>query len=289
MTLSHTVFAGLLAGGVIIGAAQQGLAQEWTLDGLEMPESAFYDAERGVIYVSNIVEDFTAKDGNGYISRVSPEGEMVEAKWVTGLDAPKGLILDGDTLYVSDVDQLVAIDVTKGEVSGRWAAEGAQFLNDTAVDGEGRVYVSDMLTNRIYVLDGDAVSVWLEDAGLMHPNGLKVDGDRMVVAAWGDGMHEDFSTDVGGHLLAVDMASKEISDIGSGEPVGNLDGLEKDGDSWLVTDFLAGALMRLQEDGSHETLQDLPAGSADLEFLEDQRVAVVPILLEGKLVAYKVE
>ena len=75
-------------------------------------------------------------------------------------------------LYVSDVDQLVEVNVDKGEVSNRWKAEGSQFLNDTAVDFGGRVYVSDMLADRIYVLDNGTLSVFLQDKGLLHPNGF---------------------------------------------------------------------------------------------------------------------
>ena len=91
----------------------------------------------------------------------------------------------GDTLYVTDIDRLVAIDVESGEISGTWPAEGAKFLNDPAVDADGRVFVSDMVTNRIYVLDGDSLSVWLEDEGLTHPNGLAVQDGKLIVAAWG--------------------------------------------------------------------------------------------------------
>ena len=79
---------------------------------------------------------------------------MQDAEWVKGLNAPKGLVLSGDKLYVSDVDQLVEIDVNSGAVTNSFNAEGAQFLNDTAVDADGRVFVSDMLTDSIYVLAG---------------------------------------------------------------------------------------------------------------------------------------
>ena len=81
-----------------------------------------------------------AKDGVGFISKVSPDGKMVEAEWVKGLNAPKGLVMSGDKLYVSDVDQLVEIDVNSGKVTNTWTAEGSQFLNDTAADSAGRAH-----------------------------------------------------------------------------------------------------------------------------------------------------
>ena len=141
-----------------------------------------------------------------------------------GLDAPKGLILRGGTLFVSDIDRLVAIDTATGKIAGTWQGTGAKFLNDTAVDAQGRIYVSDMLDDTIWVLDGDQFEPYLRDKALTAPNGLAVDGDRLLVAAWGT-MEPDWSTKVPGHLLAIDLASKTISSASDGAPIGNLDGL----------------------------------------------------------------
>lgn len=171
-------------------------------------------------------------------------------------------MISGDTLFVSDIDWLVAIDIETGTISGTWPSEGAMCLNDTAVDAEGRVYVSDMLTNRIHVLADDTLSVFAEGEALDHPNGLAVSDGALVVAAWGAGMREDFTTGSGGNLLSVDLATGAVSDLGSGAPVGNLDVLEPDGaGNWLVTDWIAGALYRIAPDGSFEVLRDLPQGS----------------------------
>ena len=271
--------------------AQEGTAKEiWAVEGLSGPESVEIDAARGELYVSNVAGEPNGKDGKGFVSRVSTAGELIEAEWVTGLDAPKGLALDGSTLYVTDIDRLVAIDVAAGTISNSWQGEGAQFLNDPAVDGKGRVFVSDMATNTIYVLDGGNFSVWLQDEALQHPNGLKVEGGKLIVAAWGKDMQPDFSTKVAGHLLAVDLETKAISALGSGEPIGNLDGLEPDGKgNWLATDWIAGALFRIKPDGSFEQVLDLDQGSADLEFLAGEGTALVPMMMGDKLVAYKIE
>jgi sugar lactone lactonase YvrE len=291
MTVRMIVAASMLALVPIHQAvAQEGPTEVWALDGFNAPESVVHDAERGELYVSNVAGAPDEKNGAGFVSRVSPDGEMLEAEWVTGLDAPKGLALDGGTLYVTDIDRLVAIDVEAGEISDTWQGEGAQFLNDPAVDGQGRVFVSDMATSAIYVLDGGSFSVWLQDEALQHPNGLKVDDGTLVVAAWGQDLQEDFSTSVAGHLIAVDLESREISALGSGEPVGNLDGLEPDGaGNWLATDWIAGALFRIRPDGSAEQLIDLNQGSADLEYIEGEKLAVIPMMMDGRVVAYRIE
>jgi sugar lactone lactonase YvrE len=271
--------------------ATPALAEElWSLSGLKEPESALFDPQRNVIYVSNVAGEANAKDGIGFISKVSPDGKLIELEWVKGLNGPKGLVMNGNKLYVSDIDQLVEIDVDKGQVTNRWKAEGSKFLNDTAVDGNGRVYVSDMLTDSIYVLDDGKLSMFLQDKGLLHPNGLRVEGDKLLVAAWGADIQPDFSTKTPGHLLSVDLKSKAISDVGNGKPVGNLDGLEPDGaGNWIVTDWINGALYRLRPDGKADQLLDLNKGSADLEFLEQDKIAIIPMMMDGKLTAYKVQ
>jgi hypothetical protein len=102
----------------------------------KQPESALFDTQRKVVYASNVAGDANAKDGVGFISKISPDGKLIELEWVKGLNAPKGMVMKGDKLYVSDVDQLVEIDIDKGEVSNRWNAEGSKFLNDTVVDAQ---------------------------------------------------------------------------------------------------------------------------------------------------------
>ncbi len=280
-----TIAAGLLTGWAAV-------AQDvvWTLEGLEAPESVYFDEARNVLYVSNINGEPLAKDGNGYISRVGPDGQMQEAKWITGLDAPKGLVSDGVTLYVSDIDRLVAIDIDTGEISGTWPAEGAIFFNDTALDAAGRVYVSDMIGDKIHVLADGALSVLAEGEALQHPNGLNMRDGQLLVAPWGLDLQDDFTTKTGGHLLTVETESGAVAPLGSGDPIGNLDGLEPDGDgNWIVSDWIAGAVYRIADDGSKEMLLDLDMGSADLEYIPDQSLLIVPMMLNNTLVAYRIE
>lgn len=262
----------------------------WELEGFAQPETVVFDQERGVFYVSNIAGEPLGADGVGYISRVSADGEMLEAEWVTGFDAPKGLEISGDTLFVADLTRLAAIDLTTGEVSGSWDIADAQFTNDIAVDETGRVYVSDMFANRIYVLADGVISVQLEDPALMHPNGLEIDGGSLIVTAWGNDIQNDFTTLEDGHVLSVDLASGAVSAVGPDTPIGNLDGLEKEGEgAWLASDWIAGALYRIMADGNHEMVADFGMGSANFAYLAADKIAVVPLMLEGKIVAIHTE
>ena len=138
--------------------------EKWRASGLSNPESVLFDPSANILYVSNIAGNPGEKDGKGFISRLSTDGKIETLEWAKGLDAPKGLALVGNRLYVSDIDQLVAIDTATGAVAKRWPAVGAKFLNDVVADAKGRVFVSDMVTNQIWQLDGDQFAVWLEDA-----------------------------------------------------------------------------------------------------------------------------
>lgn len=262
----------------------------WSASGLAAPESVLYDPDRDIFYVANVMgDDPSAKDGNGYLSILAPDGTMKVEKWVTGLDAPKGLFLDGDTLYLSDIDRLVAIDVAAGTVAGTWPGEGAMFLNDVTV-ADGQVFVSDMLADRIYALGEDGLSVWVEGPGLEHPNGLaSVDGG-LLVAGWGPGKVGDFATTAPGRLYTVDLATKEIAPFGAGTRFGNLDGLEPDGaGGWMVTDWVAGGLFHVTPEGEVREVMDLPQGSADLEYLAGDRLAVVPMMADGRIDAWRLD
>jgi sugar lactone lactonase YvrE len=270
-------------------AGAAGLTQVWEATGLKAPESVVHDPARGVIYVSNVNGGPADRDGNGFVSRLSPAGQVVELEWAKGLDAPKGMALVGDILFVADIDTLVAIDTADGSVKQRYPASGAKFLNDVTADRLGRVYVSDMTGDAIWRLEGGEFSAWLRDAALENPNGLLAEDGRLVVGSWGR-MEADFSTKVPGHVRVVDVATKRVSDLGDPAPVGNLDGVEPDGrGGYTVTDWLNGAIFRVAADGRATRLLDLNQGSADHEFIEGERLVVVPMMTDGKVVAYRLD
>ncbi len=267
--------------------------KRWTLTGLSNPESVLLDVAKQYMYVSNINGGGpTGKDGNGFISKISRDGKMLEQKWITGgLHAPKGLVMNGSKLYVSDVDRLAEIDTNTGKITAFYDAPGAVFLNDTAVDAAGNVYVSDIAKRKIWQLKDGKMSVWYEKDDLMHPNGLRVIyGGKLLVAGWGKDMQEDGSTKVPGNLFTIDLATKELKNLGNGAAIGNLDGIGRDAHgNFLVTDFMAGGLYRVRKDGTSEQLVDLKSGSADLDVIGRGHIVVIPQMMESEVTAYWVD
>lgn len=286
--------AGILSIPFLAGAALAGPnaapVQAWETTGLENPESALYDIASAAIYVSNVAGNAPDKDGNGFISKLAPDGTVTALKWVTGLDAPKGLAIAGGKLYAADIDQLAEIDLATGKVLNKYPAKDAKFLNDVAADTAGNIYVSDMVTNTIWRLSGGSFEVWLNDAKLINPNGLLVEGDSLIVGAWGV-MTDGFATKVPGHMLKVSIKDKAIAPLGDTTPVGNLDGVEPaGGGSYFVTDWMAGKLFKITADGKAALLMgDLGQGAADIGIIPGQKLVLIPRMKDGKLTAFKVE
>jgi DNA-binding beta-propeller fold protein YncE len=281
------IAAALVVAGSLFGAAAAQPAVLWETSGLKTPESALPVPAEGFAYVSNVAGKPTDKDGNGFISKVSlADGKIIALEWAKGMDAPKGMALAGGKLYTSDIDKLVEIDPATGKVITKYDAPGATFLNDVAADAQGNVYVSDSNTSTIWRLSGGKLEKWIDDKALKFPNGLHVAGDKLIVAAWGPPGTSGQSASPS-NLVEVNIADKSIKDLGDGSPVGNLDGIEPDGDDYIVSDWVAGKVFRIAKSGKAELLLDLDQGTADIGYVPDQKLLLIPMMMSDKLIAYK--
>ncbi len=223
-------------------------------------------------------------------------GKIIELSWITGLNAPKGMAIYNNTkLYISDITDLVEIDITNGKIIKRFNAPGSIFLNDVASDNHGNIYGSDTDTNTIYKLDTNlkdntSLRVWLQSPELNGPNGLHIDNskNKLIVASFGSDLSKP-----GAGMKVVDLENKTISSLGkegTTTPVGGLDGIESNATEthYYVTDNPTGKVYTVNADGTgYRTLIDLQKqGAADLEFIPGQSMIIIPIMADNKLVAY---
>ena len=260
----------------------------WTVtEGVATPESVYVDTASGSIFVSIIDGQPGDRDGNGRIMKLAPDGTVVSASWITGLNAPKGLRSHNGTLWTADIDEVIGIDIAKSAVASRVKIDGAQFLNDVAVGDDGTVYVSDMLASKIYAVADGKATVFGEGDAMEYPNGLLVEGNRLIVGGWGK-PEADFSTKVPGHLFALDLKTKAKTLI-TPKPLGNIDGVESDGrGGYIVTDFPGGKLIHVTGAGESRTLREYMAGAADLAFVPVGNIAIVPHMMENRIAAYDI-
>lgn len=174
--------------------------------GFDQPESVQYDPRQDVYFVSSMAGYGSVKDGIGYISWFGAEdptqGGILVQSGVSGvrLDSPKGLALQGDTLWVADIDvvrgfhrrtgvPLAAIDLAPHE---------AVLLNAIAVGPDGTLYVSDSGIimspdgvlypggDKVFAVKGGVVTILAEGADLRHPNGIRwnPEAERLVIAGF---------------------------------------------------------------------------------------------------------
>ncbi len=260
--------------------AQPLVHQKWTTAPvLKVPESVLYHPSDQMLYVSNINGKPLKKNGSGFISKLNLAGEIVTLKWAEGLNSPTGAVIHGDRFYVADIDALVAIDLNTGRIMERFPAANAVFLNDVAVDAQGKVYVSDFsaANSAIYRLDGGQLTIWLKDPELGKPNGLHMQKDRLLVGNCTDGC-----------IKAVDLKTRIIQTIAK---IGwGIDGLRSDGKgNFLISDW-AGKTAFVTADGGVTVLLDTTdkkINAADLEYIPEKGLLLIPTFFDNRVVAYQ--
>jgi sugar lactone lactonase YvrE len=256
-----------------------GVAGTWEAGGLLTPECVAYDPARGVLYVSNFDGYQRAGPvGAQYVSRVSLTGEVTEPRWITGLAMPTGMAVSGGTLYVVERASLVEIDIESASVVARHPIPDARFPNDVAVDGAGRVYVSDSAASVIYRFADGAFEAWLDSGEVSSPNALLVDGGALLVGSTGDR-----------RLKSIDLETREVSTVAEFPP-GNIDGIQVDGHGGYLVSQWEGVVYRADRTGSAERILDTTVAGencADFAYVESERLLVVPTFRGDRLAAYR--
>lgn len=251
--------------------------------GLPNAESVVYDSIRECLYAS-----VTDEEG-GYIAKISLEGEILEKEFITGLKGPKGMVIFGNKIYVSNIVELVEADLNTTKIIKRHQAEGAEFLNDVTSDTDGSIYVSDMATSSIYKLDKkNKIEKWLDTLELENPNGLLTVGQTLYVASWGKFGKTDELARIG-RFLKVDTKTKKIDKI-TNDALGSLDGLQvfKE-NSFLISDWKRGKIWEVSESGEAELFFKTNPHVGDILYIKNKKTLVFPFTSTNKILIYKLK
>jgi sugar lactone lactonase YvrE len=266
--------------------------------GMKTPESVRYDPELDVYYVSNINGNPSQKDGNGFIMKVRADSTDVATMLVEGgkngatLNAPKGMALAGDTLYVADIDAVRMFDRRTGAPLGSvdLGAQKATFLNDVVRTPDGTVYVTDTgiqfgptgaMThpgvNRIFrIVKGKAFEAARGDS-LANPNGITWQGTsggttgRFILAPFGG---KDVQTWENGAALPRRLATGP----------GSYDGVEV----LILVSSWADSSVNVVRDSTMTRLIGGVSAPADIGVDTKRMVVAIPRFNDGKVEYYRI-
>jgi hypothetical protein len=269
-------------------ASEPPLARQVTyLGDLHQPESVKYDSDQDVFFISNMVGFGSDKDGNGYIVKV-PAGDLSRAEvFAEGgrhgvvLDAPKGMTIHGDTLWICDIDKLRGISRTTGLPLATidFAPLRAVLLNDVTIGGDGAIYVTDtgiLMTpkgviyrggDRVFRVNDGTPETFAAGDVLGRPNGIVWDPElrKLVVASFDSFKSELYTVAEGGErrLLA------------SGK--GRFDGVEPLGRGYYMVAAWNDSSVRLVGNGRGERIADKIMQPADIGFDTRRNRLAVPV------------
>jgi len=276
---------------VLAGACQPGAkaanspVKAASVGGFQTPESVKWDSAQDVYFVSNINGAPNAKDGNGYISRLGPAGMVTDSAFIKGLDAPKGMALVHDTLWIADIDQVRAFDARTAAPVATIPVPGAIFLNDIAAAPDGSLYVTDTAirfgangvehpgTDQIFRIGPDRkVSVAIKSDSLGRPNGITWDAtnQRFIVVPFGSSS-----------LLAWKPGETSVTKLMTGS--GQFDGVEiaKDGAIW-VSSWADSSVYRYANGQGSNLIKSVPS-PADIGYDARRNRLLIPIFTGNRV------
>jgi sugar lactone lactonase YvrE len=255
----------------------QTLEKIWETDSvLKVPESVILDAKNQRLYVSNIDgKNAWEKDGKGSVALLTLSGRVFNPVWVTGLHAPKGMSMFQDFLIVADVDSVVIIDVTRGQVIKKIFVEGAKALNDLVCDKRGNMYVTDSKENKVFYIDAVKLTPELYLEGLSGVNGVTLFEKTLYIVD-------------AGTLYRIGKDKEKIK-IADGME-GRTDGVEVIDENTFIVSCWEGAIWWVKSNGEKKLLWDAKKegyNTADIGIDKKTQTLYVPTFWRNTVRAYK--
>ena len=255
------------------------------IEGLDLPECLVIDPGSGDIFVSNVVTDkegYWDNDGNGFISRLSADGEIKELRWLDSTEAmsingPKGMCILNEVLYFNDNNTLKFCPFNEPGKVGVIVVPGAVKLNDLATDGEN-IWVTDTKTGNIFRIDSsENVS---KVCNLEGVNGVTCAGNKVYAVSWD--LHEIYEIDPEGKI--------EPKPFGLADKFLSLDCIEVlDDGSFIVSDWKGNMLYSISAD--RKTVTELKKIESAADFALDRKKGLlyVPEMLKNRALILKLK
>lgn len=270
------IFVVLFLGLVAITKAQTpSLEKIWVTDTvIAVPESVLPDFNNNTLYISLVDGAPWIADGKGGVGKLSMDGKHYDSTWITGLDAPKGMGIYGNRLFIADLSNVVVVDIKQGKIEKKIAIDSASWLNDISINNEGVVFVSDSKTGKVWSIKNDQPSLFLSD--IKGVNGLKCVNNDLFIG----GGKSFLKANMQKQLSTIALLPESIDGI---EPVGNGDFILS---AWI------GVIYYLAADGKITVLLDThlqKKNTADIGYDNAKKIIYVPGFFGKTITAYKLK
>lgn len=252
-----------------------GLNKLWETAGFKNPESVLYDTASGLIFVSSVNGRPADKDSNGFISTLSTDGKIIDTTWVEDIDAPKGLAVFHNHLFVTNIDEVVEIDINTAKIVQRIKVEGSQFLNDIAIDAKsGMIFITDSATGKVYVLLDGKITLWLEGSLFKNANSLFLKQNTLYIGVSNTILQADITT---GEVLTCLVNTGEVA------------GLFVTSDDMFIYSDWKGSLFVSGIKGKPELILNTSAqksNTADFGVITSKNMILIPTFSSNKVACY---
>lgn len=246
---------------------------------LNNPESVFVVDKNVYVSQLGIKLDPLSKDGDGFISKLDYNGEVLLKDFIKGLNAPKGLLVFDKKIFVADIDEVKVFDEESGKKLFFIPIKGGIFLNHITKLNKNEILVSDTGTGIIYKINIDKKSY--EEFAKMDvkmqggPNGMVMVNGELFVAGY----------DPNGKNPANFVKFDGNKFIQVNELKGAFDGLvvDKNGNLYISdwADAKNGVVYKVNKKG-YEKLE-LPAMQGPADMFYDGKYLWIPQMISGKL------
>lgn len=249
--------------------AQHSLEKIWESDSVTLrnPESALFDPKSNSLYVSST--------SSGSITRMDINGKVIQKDWATGLHMNMGSALYNGFFYTTDPKGIAVVDVAKASLVKVIPIDGIQMLNDVAVDPKGIIYVSDTRAAKVYRIENEKPTVYLDN--VPGANGILTVGTDVYI--------------LGSTTFLKVNANKEVTKIADGFESG-LDGIVMIAENEFIISNYQGILWLVKADGTKQLLldtRDKQIMSNDISYDSKTKTLFVPSFRTNRIIAYKVK
>jgi len=259
------------------------LTKKWeTKEVLQVVESVVYDPRKQIIYASNVNSKVSGKvwgNNNGFISKIDMNGNILSLHWAVGLQAPKGLALEGEHLYAADNNSIADINTSNGKIINIFKApKGTNHLNDLSYDTDKHtLYASDEQNNQILKISKNGkftLFYQIPPSKNTYLNGLLVDNGKLVIQG------------TKGFLKSIDLTTKKIHILSDTMEKVRMDGIQRYKEEGYLVSQVGENIYFVNKDGASKAFKiKHPTRVADIAYIPKLNLLLAPNF-KNKVIAY---